>query len=586
MAKKREKQKTHNLRKILPIYAENKGKVWLICVFIVITGTLGIASPIISANILSGLAESKFNLAITLAAVLVAINLVKIVFNGFTESLYVRVNARVQHSLTDKLIRAINQTKMSKLESVKIGAIAERLGTDVHTIGASYLQVIDMIFEIITNLAFFIYIAFLNIWIFLILLVYVIILYAICIYKARVWIQGVKKVKKVKDKARSSYYEQVTGVRDIKLLNAKENVTSYSNALDIDFVNMNTKFNDKRNVIRRVQQLVSAVFAALFIVLGIVFVKSEFLLLTGFLVIYSYYGRVEGLVQYISSLKENLAEGEIAASRVFEVIDGYEKEEYGTKNIEKFSGKIELKNIEFSYDGEIKVLNKINMEFLSGQMTAIVGPSGSGKTTILSIISKLYDISGGEILLDGENIKDLTENAIRSNIGVVSQSPYIFNTTIKQNLLFVKPDASDDEIIDVLKQAQIYGDIEKLENGIDSEIGENGIKLSGGQKQRIAIARLLLMNSKVIVFDEATSALDNANQKKIVDLLENMKADKTIIIVAHRLSTIVGADKIYVIENGKNVAEGTHRQLLKNNEVYRNLYLLEEESSKDEQAEN
>ena len=583
MNKKDKRQKSHNLRKILPFYAQNKKKLLCICVFIVITGALGVASPIISANILADLAESKFNLALTLALILAVVGVFRVIFNGFTESLYVRINAGVQHSLTDKLVRAINQTTMSKLESVKIGAIAERLGSDVHTIGSSYLQVIDMIFEIITNLAFFIYIAFLNIWIFLILLFYVVILYCICIYKARVWINGVKKVKKIKDKARSSYYEQVAGIKDVKLLNIKENATNYSNALDLEFVKMNTKFNDKRNIIRRVQGLVSLIFSFLFIALGIIFVDKNFLLLTGFLVIYSYYGRVEGLVQYISSLKENLAEGEIAATRVFEVIDLYEKEKYGNKTIENFSGKIELQGVEFSYDGNKKVLDKIDMRFCPGQMTAIVGKSGSGKTTILSVISKLYDIQTGKILLDGEDINDLTESTIHSNIGVVSQNPYIFNTTVRQNLLFVKPDATEDEIVEVLKKAQIYDDIKSVDKGIDAELGENGIKLSGGQKQRIAIARLLLANSKVIVFDEATSALDNENQSKIVEMLGKMKKDKTIIIVAHRLSTIVGADRIYVIEKGKNVADGTHKSLMTSCDKYRQLYLLEEESAtKDE----
>ena len=147
-------------------------------------------------------------------------------------------------------------------------------------------------------------------------------------------------------------------------------------------------------------------------------------------------------------------------------------------------------------------------------------------------------------------------------------------------MLFVKPEATEEEIVSVLKQAQIYDDLAKLDKGIDSEIGENGIKLSGGQKQRIAIARLLLMNSKVIVFDEATSALDNASQNKIVEMLETYKKDKTIIIVAHRLSTIVGADKIYVIEDGKNIADGTHRELMKGCKQYKELYEFEEKNAK------
>ena len=584
MAKvKKSKEKSHNLRKVLPLYAEHKKSLIIASVFIVITGVLGIFIPIISANILSNIADSNFEKAINLAFVFLGLSIFRIIFNGITESLYIRINARVSYRLVDKLVRAVNQTKMSKLDSVKIGSVTERLGMDIYTISSSYLQIIDMIFEIITNVAFLGYIAFLNIWIFLILLVYVFVLYGICVYKARVWIRGRKQVKALKDKSRSSYIEQISGIRDVKILNIKENVTNYSNSLDEKTLSADVKFGDKRNLIRRLQMLISAIFAVVFIILGIVFVNKNFLLLTGFLVIYSYYGRVEGLVQYVSSLKENLAEGEIAASRVFDVIENYEKEEYGTESVENFSGRVELRDVSFEYEKDSPVLNNINMVFEPGQMTAIVGKSGSGKSTILSLISKLYDINSGEILFDDKNIDLLTEQSLRDNVGAVSQMPYIFNTTIKQNLLFVKPDASDDELVSVLKKAQIYDDIKKHKDGINSEIGENGIKLSGGQKQRLAIARLLLKDSKVIIFDEATSALDNENQNKIVDVLENLKKDKTIIIVAHRLSTIVGADKIYMIDNGKNLADGSHKSLMKTCKEYKMLYLMEEKNAKCEE---
>lgn len=582
---KQKQQKSHNIRKLLPIYAQDKTRLIWTSFLIVITGLIGVFIPIISANILANIADSKFDLAIKLALVFFGLNAVKIILNGVTESLYARINANVIHKLMDKLVRAINQTKMEKLDSVKIGTITERLGSDVYTISSSYLQIIDMVFEIITNAAFLIYIAYLNIWLFLILLCYVVVLYFICAYKARVWIKGRKVVKAMKDRSRSSYIEQITGIRDVKVLNIKENITNYSNKLDKETIDVDLQYIDKRNIIRRVQALVSTLFAVLFIVLGVVFVDKQWLYLTGFLVIYSYYGRVENLVQYISSLKENLAEGEIAASRVFDVIDNYEKEEYGNETLENFSGRVELQNVTFAYQ-EKNVLSNVDMVFEPNKMTAIVGKSGSGKTTILSLLAKLYENQDGKILFDGKDIKSLTEEALHSNIGVVSQAPYIFNTTIRQNLLFIKPDATDDELIKALKQAQIYDDIKKSQKGIDSEIGENGIKLSGGQKQRLAIARLLLMNSKVIVLDEATSALDNENQNKIVEVLENLKSTKTIIIVAHRLSTIVGADKIYMIEDGKNVANGTHKELMKNCEAYKTLYLLEEENAKLAEAKN
>ncbi len=579
MALKTKTKKTNNIKKVLPFYAENKAKLAWSCLFIIITGVLGVFIPIISANILTNIAESQFDKAIKLTFVFLAVHIVKIVANGVTEALYSRINARVIHRLTDKTVCSISQTKMNKLDSIKIGSITERLGMDVYTISSSYLQIIDMVFEIITNVAFLGYIAFLNVWLFLILLAYVVVLYFLCTFKARVWIKGRKLVKEKKDKSKSAYIEQITGIRDVKILNIKDSITNYSNELDKQTIAVDIKYSDKRNFLRRLQALVTCLFSATFIVLGVLFVEKRWLLLTGFLVIYSYYGRVESLVQYISSLKEHLAEGEISASRIFDIIENYEKEEYGTETLDNFSGTIELKNVSFSYDKENIVLNEINLLFNPNQITAIVGKSGSGKSTILSLLTKLYDIDSGKVLFDGRDIKNLTEDAIRGNVGVVSQSPYIFNTTIRQNLLFVKPEATDKELIAVLKQAQIYDDIKKHKKGLDADIGENGIKLSGGQKQRLAIARLLLKGSKVIVFDEATSALDNENQNKIVEVLESFKETRTIIIVAHRLSTIVGADKIYMIEDGKALAEGTHKQLMKNCKEYKELYKLEEQET-------
>ena len=411
------------------------------------------------------------------------------------------------------------------------------------------------------------------------MLAYVLVLYVVCTIKSRIWIRGRKIVKKAKDEARSAYFEQINAVRDVKLLNIKQNVTDYSNIKFSNALKISMSVSNKRNVIRRVQSAVSIIFELVFLLIGIAFVEKGWLLVAGLLVIYTYYGRVEGLVGFMSSFKEFKADGEISATRIFELIEDYEKEEFGSEELENFSGDIEFKDVHFAYTENEPVLKGLDIKFEPGKMTAIVGKSGSGKTTILSLISKLYDIDSGEILLDGKNINTLTEQAIHSNIGEISQSPYIFNTSIKQNLLFVKPDATDEELKKVLKDAQIYNDIKKFSNGMETEIGENGVKLSGGQKQRVAIARLLLMNSKVIVFDEATSALDNESQSKIVEMLEGYKENKTIIIVAHRLSSIVNADKIYMLDGGRVLASGTHKWLMKNCKEYHELYELEEKNS-------
>ncbi len=576
---KAKKLTTHNMRKMLPIYAKHKGMLSVTLVFMILSGIVGVLMPIFSANALASLASADFKSAVKFTIIMCSIGIAKIIFNMIEEFFYVKLVLKMRYTLTDMVINAINLTKMKRLDGTQLGALSERLSGDIGSVCDVYIDMLELIFNILTNLVFLFYIAYLNVYIFLILLGYVLILYVVCTIKSRIWIRGRKITKKAKDIARSAYFEQITGIRDVKLLNIKENVTSFSNAKHQEALKIENSVSVKRNIIRRVQTAISTIFELVFLLVGITFVKTEMLLLAGLLVVYTYYGKVGSLVSFMSSFKEFKAEGEISATRIFEILEDYEKEEFGTEILEDFSGNIEFKDVHFSYNENEPVLKGLNIKFEPQKMTAIVGKSGSGKTTILSLISKLYDTSSGEILLDGKDINSLTENAIHSNIGEISQSPYIFNASIKQNLLFVKPDATDDELVKVLKEAQIYKDIKKMPNGMDTEIGENGVKLSGGQKQRVAIARLLLMNSKVIVFDEATSALDNNSQNKIVEMLETYKKDKTIIIVAHRLSTIVNADKIYMLSDGVVIDGGTHKQLMNSCKEYYELYKLEEESS-------
>ena len=582
---KAKKIDTHNMRKMIPIYAKHKGMLAVTLTFMILSGVVGVLMPIFSANALASLATSDFQSAIKYTIIMCSIGLFKILFNAIEEFFYVKLVLKMRYTLTDMVIGAINLTKMKKLDSTQLGALAERLSGDVNSVCDVYIDMLELVFNILTNVVFLFYIAYLNIYIFLILLGYVLILYIVCTIRSRIWIRGRKLTKKAKDLARSAYFEQITGIRDVKLLNIKENVTKFSNQKHSEALKIESSVDLKRNIIRRVQTALSTIFELVFLLVGIVFVQKEMILLAGLLVVYTYYGRVESLVSFMSSFKEFKAEGEISATRIFEVLEDYEKEEFGSEELEDFSGHIEFKNIHFAYNENEPVLKGLDIDFEPNKMTAIVGKSGSGKTTILSLISKLYDIDSGEILLDNKNLNTLTENAIHSNIGEISQAPYIFNASIKQNLLFVKPDATDAELAKVLKDAEIYADIKKMPDGMDTEIGENGVKLSGGQKQRVAIARLLLMNSKVIVFDEATSALDNNSQNKIVEMLEEYKKDKTIIIVAHRLSTIVNADKIYMLDGGKVIANGTHKQLMKSCKEYKELYKLEEQSAKDESIE-
>ena len=233
---------------------------------------------------------------------------------------------------------------------------------------------------------------------------------------------------------------------------------------------------------------------------------------------------------------------------------------------------IEFKNVSFGYNNEKQVLCDINFTVPSGQTYAIVGTSGAGKSTIINLIPRLYDVCDGAVKIAGVDIRDIDLSYLRQNIGLVTQDTYLFNSTIRENLLYAKPDATEKELIEACKTANIYDFIEGLEDKWETLVGNRGLKLSGGEKQRISIARVVLKNPKILILDEATSALDSISEEHIQEALQRIMKNRTSIVIAHRLSTIMAADKIMLIENGTIAAHGTHDELLKSSEGYRELY--------------
>lgn len=239
---------------------------------------------------------------------------------------------------------------------------------------------------------------------------------------------------------------------------------------------------------------------------------------------------------------------------------------------DKVTGDVVFEHVEFSYEESKKILKDISFTLNAGKSIAIVGPSGSGKSTIVNLIPRLYDVDSGSVTFDGIDVRKLDLKFLRDHVGVVSQETYLFNGTIRENLLYAKPDATEEAMVEALKKANIWDFIEKQEKGIDTEVGNRGLKLSGGEKQRISIARIILKDPTIFIFDEATSALDSISEKKIQDAIDPIIKSKTSILIAHRLSTILAADEILVVKDGMIAERGTHKELLNKEGVYRELY--------------
>ena len=271
-----------------------------------------------------------------------------------------------------------------------------------------------------------------------------------------------------------------------------------------------------------------------------------------------------------------LNQGLSAASRILPIIDNENKikDEKEAKKLNLKEAKINFKNVNFTYDNDeqSKVLKEINLEFAGGKITSLVGHSGSGKSTILNLIPRFYDISSGDITIDNQSIYKTKINSLRNNISLVSQETTLFDDTIKNNIKYANIDASDEEIFQAAKLSHCEEFINLLPKKYDTLIGENGVRLSGGEKQRISIARAMMKKSSIILLDEATSSLDSETESKIQNALSILTKNKTTIVIAHRLSTILNSNNIYVIDSGNMVASGTHEELLKSSELYKNFY--------------
>jgi ATP-binding cassette subfamily B protein len=250
----------------------------------------------------------------------------------------------------------------------------------------------------------------------------------------------------------------------------------------------------------------------------------------------------------------------------------------GAKPLVVDRGEIKFENVFFSYDPERQILKDISFEVPAGKMVAIVGPSGAGKSTISRILFRFYELTGGRVLIDGQDIRDVTQSSLRAAIGMVPQDTVLFNDTIEYNIRYGRPDATEREVRDAARLAQIHDFIMTLPQGYDSLVGERGLKLSGGEKQRVAIARTILKGPPILMLDEATSALDSHTEKDIQDALERVARERTSLVIAHRLSTVVHADNIIVLDHGEIVEQGTHLALLARGGLYASLWARQREA--------
>ena len=313
----------------------------------------------------------------------------------------------------------------------------------------------------------------------------------------------------------------------------------------------------------------------LYLVGGILIMKYDSTLTVGDIsVMVALLGKMYGPVNSLLNIQVEWIRSMALFTRIFEYFDMPVEIQNDENAItpKLAEGNVEFKHVGFGYEPERKILKDINFTLEKGKSIAIVGPSGSGKSTIINLIPRLYDVQEGEVTFDGVDVRKLDLHFLRENVGIVSQETYLFNGTIRDNLLYAKPDATEEELIEACKKANIYDFISKQEKGLDTKVGNRGLKLSGGEKQRISIARVLLKDPVLFIFDEATASLDSISESKIQESIDPIIKSKTSILIAHRLSTILAADEILVVKDGVIAERGVHQELVDDGGIYTELY--------------
>ena len=529
--------------------------------------------PLLAAKVILNITNGIINQLILSAIVVFFIDLIlyaMVYFKGFFyQKIYQKTLISIQKSLTKEILNL----EVQEIDKNSSGLFINRLNKDTQDIAGLFMEYAYWLSYIITNVGVLVTIFILNKYLFIYAVITSLIVYFINRKSLAKQYEVQRKLKTIEENKTGLTSELVRGIRDIKILNASNSILKQAYNKIEDATNEQVHIMNIRRLYNYIESNVRALTDLGLILVGCLLYNKSLLSIPNFVIIYNYQAKVKNLLVGIVKIAEYNKKFSIAANRVYEVIenDKFTKEQFGNVKKDKLEGSIKFVDVSFSYDTE-EILKKMSFTVNPNERVAFVGKSGAGKSTIFNLITHLYKVNNGKILLDNININDLDCDTIRNNMSIITQNPYIFNFSIKDNLLLAKKNATEKEIREACHLACIDDYIMSLPDKYDTLLGENGIILSGGQKQRIAIARALLMQTEIILFDEATSALDNETQEQIQKAIDNLKGEYTILIIAHRLSTVIDADKIFVVDNGKIIDSGTHQELLKKCKFYKNLY--------------
>lgn len=550
---------------------------------------IGIVYPIITRTMLNDLIPQKqYEMIVVGGVTLLVLYFFRMLLNYFVQYQGHVMGVLMQKEMRKDMFTHLEKLPYSFYDNHETGKIMSRMTNDLMDISElAHHGPENLLISSISIVTSFIYLCTINVWLTLIIFAAVPFLLIISLVLRTKMRDAFARSRQSVAVINASLESSISGIRVTKAFtNADKEAEKFDEGND-SFVAARSEAYKRMGQFHSGTSFITDIFNVIVLIAGGLFLYAGTIQLGDYTAFIVSIGMFISPVMTLINFMEQYQNGVTGFERFIQIIDEKPEEDSpNAKDIGMVEGHIELKDVSFSYDvfdedgnkieGENReVLSHVNLDIKKGKTFALVGPSGGGKTTICHLIPHFYDYTEGKILIDGKEIHDITMESLRRNIGIVQQDIYLFNATIKDNILYGRLDATDEEVVEAAKRANIHDYIMSLENGYQTEIGERGVRLSGGQKQRLSIARVFLKNPPILILDEATSALDNTTEILIQQSLDELCKGRTTLVVAHRLSTIKNADEIAVIANGEIVEQGTHTALLAKGGMYSDLYNLQ-----------
>lgn len=563
------------LKRFLSYYKPHKVMLTFDLLASLTVAMVGIFYPIITRYMLNDFIPNRqYRAIIIFGSLLLLLYIVRMILNYFIQYQGHRIGVKMQAQMRSDLFNHLQRLPYKFYDDNETGKLMTRMTSDLWEVSElAHHGPENVLISSISIVTSFVYLATINIWLTLIVFACVpfLIIASVALRKRMriAFTESRQAVGEINGALESS----ISGIRVTKAYTNAEQESEKFEVGNRFFVRAKDKSYKAMGIFHSATTFITDVFNVIVLIAGGIFLYNGTILLgdyTAFIVsVNLFIAPVRTLIEFM----EQYQNGVTGFRRFVEIIDTPpEIDSEGATPIEDVRGSIRFEDVSYGYETDKDVLRSLNLEIGVGEMLALVGPSGGGKTTICHLIPHFYDVEKGKLFIDDREIHTITMESLRKSIGIVQQDVYLFNASIRENILYGKPDATDEEVVAAAKRASIHDYVMSLEQGYETVIGERGVKLSGGQKQRLSIARVFLKDPPILILDEATSALDNATEILIQKSLDELCKGRTTIVVAHRLSTVKNAHKIAVVDDGKIVESGTHEELLALGGEYAALY--------------